>query len=203
MWKWCHLSMSLSNFVWASSLWRSRPWRRNFFFIGKVLTSRRYLRFSSWNIIWGSHLVRLLCWSTFLVQESEGKATVVLIHLSASCDSFLQIHTNISQGIGSQCEVPFRCFSGVRASSRRTGEIPPVKGLVRVNSGSCTSWIDECGEAWRYLLKGPTIWICRQSLYISLYITFVLLCLCYFNKLLHFARRLNVFVDFVHQLRIR
>ena len=78
-------------------------------------------------------------------------------------------------------------ISGVWASSRRTSEIPPVKGPVRVNSGSWASWIGKCSEAWRCLFKGPTIWICLQSFNNS----FVHYCviLCYFNKLLHFARR--------------
>ena len=102
---------------------------------------------------------------------------------------------------GKACEVPFRCISGVRASSRRTGEIPPVGWLVQVESGSCASWLGECGEPWRCLFKGPTIWICRQSIFI--YLPVHLLCCfvyCYLINCYNFVRRSIVFVDSVHHL---
>ena len=38
--------------------------------------------------------------------------------------------------LSSGCAVPFRFISGVRASSRGTGEIPPVKRLFQVESRS-------------------------------------------------------------------
>ena len=59
-------------------------------------------------------------------------------HVRSRLDAF-EFGQSRSTGEIPSCEDQFRCFLGARASSRITGEIPPVKGLFQVDSESHAS----------------------------------------------------------------
>ena len=56
--------------------------------------------------------------------------------VKAAVCSFVDNAVQLLCSLHEYCAVPFRFISGVRASSRRTGEIPPVRRLFQVESGS-------------------------------------------------------------------